>query len=277
MKRIFLGCIVMFSLFGCSLRKMFTQADVEPPPPFDMEAFERTCALADILVHDDMVAWHSTDFIMAEKPLLLDSLDQTWFVDQRNDRRYVFYGKYSAKDDTYHPKYAFMTEEGGGVQKIHAVVNERVLQFARAVTTGKQFFQMLIDSMQLNVDYNHYIRKNSNGSYVMWFFPAGYGNYCAHGVDFYIIIDQTGSTVTHHKIVGNYLRYFELDKKARTVELDNTYDSIPSLGNVFFTIMNKEHFDKIIILNSQSMSTITYSPEKKEWVWVHERLEQGRE
>ncbi|MBN1306824.1 MAG: hypothetical protein JXA18_02830 [Chitinispirillaceae bacterium] len=273
MKRFFLGCIVMFSLFGCSHRKMFTRGGVEPPFPFDREAFERTCALADALARDDLAAWRSTDSIMAEKPLLLDSLDQTWFVDERDGRRYVFYGRYSAKDDSYRLKYAFMAEQDGDLQKIPAVTDERALQFARAVTAGKQFFQALVDSMQLDVDYNHYIRRNGDGSYKMWFFPAGYGNYCAHGVDIYLTLDRMGSTVTGRHIVGNYLRYFELDKKMRTVELDNTYDSMPSLGNVFFTIMNRERFERIIILNSQSTSAMTYSPEKKEWVWVHRRRE----
>ncbi|MBN1578883.1 MAG: hypothetical protein JW913_20145 [Chitinispirillaceae bacterium] len=273
MERVFISCFLMFALFGCSHRKVLTLPAIEPPPPFDMKAFERTCTLADALARDDLAAWRSTDSIMAEKPLLLDSLDQTWFVDDRSGKRYVFYGRYSVNNDTFHPKYAFVTEEDGDLLKIPAVVDERVLQFARAVTTGKKHFQAIIDSMQLNVDYNHYIRKSDDGSYAMWFFPAGYGNYCAHGVDIYLTINPSGSLVTGHNIVGNYLRYFELDKKTQTVELDNTYDSMPSLGNVFFAIRNRERFDSIVILNGQSTSTMTYSPERKKWVWVHGRRE----
>ena len=128
--------------------------------------------------------------------------------------------------------------------------------------------------MQLEVDYNHYIRKNGDGSYAMWFFPAGYGNYCAHGFDVYLTVDSAGSTVVNHTIVGKYLRYFEIDKKEQRIELDNTYDAVPSLGNVFFTIMNRERFDRIVILNSGSTSSMVYSPDKHEWEWVHAKRQQ---
>jgi hypothetical protein len=272
MKRFLFCCICTILFADCAhLKAYFTRRPAAEPPPsfFDMAAFDRTCVLADALAHDDIAAWRSTDSIMAEKPILLDSLDRTWFVDVRDGVRYVFYGRYTAEDSAYHVKYAYMEEQDGRLQRIPAVADERAGRFARAVSTGERFFRTCIDSMRLNVDYNHYIRENGDGSYGMWFFPSGYGNYCAHGVDFHIVIDPTGHTVTDHAVTGGYLRYFELNKKTQTVELDNTYDSIPSLGNVFFALVNRERFDSIVIVNRGSTSTVKYSPEKREWEWVH--------
>lgn len=274
MKRIFLGCLFLLSLFGCTHRKVVRPAGREQWP-FDEHVFRGTCALAEALAKDDRTAWRSTDSIMAEKPIRLDSLDKTWFVDARDDTRYVFYGRYSEEDDTYYPKYAFIAGGSGEVKRIPPVADERARRVARAICTGTTFFESLVDSMRLHVDYNHYIRKNGDGSYAVWFFPAGYGNYCAHGFDVYLTVDSTGSTVTGHTIVGKFLRYFEIDKKHRTVELDNTYDATPSLGNVFFTIMNRERFDRIVIYNSRSTSSMVYSPEKQEWEWVHKGKESG--
>jgi hypothetical protein len=274
MKLFFLGCILTLSLLSCTPRSVSTLPPAAPQPPFDLAAFERTCALADALARDDRVAWQSSDSISAEKPHRLDSLDRAWFVDDRDGKRYAFYGRYLKDNDVYRLKYAFMADGRGDLHRIPIEVDGRTLAFARAVSVGTAAFKSIDDSLQLGVEYNHYIRKNSDGSYSMWFFPAGYGTYCAHGLDVAMVIDATGATVISHKIIGQYLRYFELDRKAQTIELDNTYTTMPSLGNIFFTIMNREHFDKIVINNSQSTSTMVRSPDTKEWSWVHVRREE---
>jgi hypothetical protein len=103
----------------------------------------------------------------------------------------------------------------------------------------------------------------------MWFFPAGYGNYCAYGLDVYLTIDSSRALITDSRIIGNGLRYFEFEKKPSKIELDNTYESMPSLGNLFFMIMNRKYFKSIIIRNQNSISSMIFSPKSNEWVWIH--------
>ncbi len=262
---------LLFLLFaGCASWNAIQKAiDIERPL-FDMRAFESACKLAESLAEDDLAAWRSTDSIMAAKPLRLDSLDKVWFVDLRDDKRYVFYGRYSEEDDEYYPKYAFIFEKNGEIRRISSFADLRTRRIARAVFSGLAFFESLADSMQLDVEYNHYIRKNGDGSYSMWFFPAGYENYCAHGLDIHITVDSTGEEVIGSAVVGRFLRYFELGDRHRTIELDNSYDSIPSLGNIFFAIINRRNFDNIVIVNSKSVSRLIYMPEDDAWKWLHE-------
>ncbi|MCX7726555.1 MAG: hypothetical protein N2053_06870 [Chitinispirillaceae bacterium] len=264
--------LIFFLLFCfCIPKKTVITKEKESEFIFDIEEFAKRCSIAVELSIDDMVAWRTSDSIILQKPFLLDTSDQTWFVDKRGNKRYVFYGRYSYEDGRYYPKYAFVYEEGGEIYRLNNLeVDERTNKIARAVTTGRIFFNRLLDSIELEgVEYNHYIRKLTDSSYSMWFFPAGYGNYTAHGFDFYLSIDSSGSTILSSKIIGQYLRYFELDKKEQIIELNNTYDSIPVVGNLFFALINKDNFKKIIIVNAKSFTHLIYSPDKKELKWVH--------
>jgi hypothetical protein len=269
-----LGCsLVLPVLFtSCTSRALRTGgAADEPSAVFDSTEFSRTCFLAEDFVLDDRLAWSSTDSIMAEKPMLLDSLDQTWFVDKRSTMRLVFYGRYFPESGEYRPKYVFKADSSGALRRARTGVDGRAIQFARAVSTAAAEFRRMVDSMQVNVDYNHYIRRNADSSFSVWFFPAGYGNYCAQGLDFVLAVDQTGSTVTGRVVTGKYLHYFEIDKRQQTVELDNTYAATPSIGNVFFVLNNRDRFDRIVINNSGSTSAMVYSADRKVWEWVHEQ------
>lgn len=260
--------IIAGTLSTCTSRKSLRHSD-EASSIFDSTVFVHTCALAEEFAIDDRLAWLSTDSILAEKPMLLDSLDQTWFVDKRDKARYVFYGRYFSGSGEYRPKYIFRSDTPGIVVKISPdVTDERTVRFARAIYTAGINFRFLVDSMQVNVDYNHFIRENSDKSFSIWYFPAGYGTYCAHGLDFHFTVDPSGGSVTGYEIIGECLRYFEIDKRDQPVELDNTYGATPSLGNVFFVLQNRHRFDRIAIRNSQSTSTMVYSAEKKAWEWV---------
>jgi hypothetical protein len=263
------GMLLILSLFSCSPRRFFQRRTLQTAPEVATDEFNRRCELAQQLAKDDRMAWKTSDTIAAEKPMLLDTLDQTWFVYPLNDKRFAFYGRFSPDDDRYYPKYVFTTDNKGSILRLPPEVNDTTLSYARAVNTGCTFFRSIIDSLQLDINYNHYIRLQPDASYKMWFFPAGYDNYYAHGLDIYLTIDSTGTIVTTYRVFGKFPRYFELDKKEQIIELDNTYDSLPSLGNLFFMYMNRKHFKKIIIVNTASTSTMVYTPERKKWQWVH--------
>lgn len=239
-----------------------------PPLPFDREEFYRRYRLAEQLAEDDRVAWWTSDSIAAHKPVRLDSLDQNWFIIEKGDSRYAYYGRFSTEEKRYYPKYAFIAGRDGSISTLSPPVTDSEIDAcAHAVHTGTEFFQSLLDSMQLDVSYNHYIKTGKDGTYRMWFFPAGYGNYCAHGLDVHVIIAPSGDKVIRHTVNGRFLRYFELDDRSQTVELDNTYDSIPTVGNLFFVFVNCRNFNRITIKNMNSTSTAVHRPEKNELEW----------
>jgi len=272
----YLCCAIAFSflLFSCSPRVVSHRgATSGVSEPFDMDAFGRRLALASELAVDDRFAWESSDSIIFSKPFVLDSTDKTWFIDRRAEGRLAFYGRYDTQNNAYIVNSAFLYDSSGVVRRMAPDADERARTVARMVSMGTRRFEEINDSLGLGVEYNHYIRRNASGFWTMWFFPAGYDNYCAHGLDIRITIDPTGNHITECSIEGSYLRYFELQGKAQKVELDNGFDSMPSLGNLFFTCINRQNFDTISIINRGSVSRLIFRQDFGDRVWEHLRTD----
>lgn len=274
MKRLCCALALSSLIFFCSPRIASHRGGTPVvSEPFDMESFGRRLALASELAADDRFAWESSDSIIFAKPFVLDSTDKTWFIDKRAEGRLAFYGRYDTQSDAYIVKSAFSCDSPGVVRRIPPDADERTHTIARIVAMGTRRFEEINDSLGLGVEFNHYIRRNDTGFWTMWFFPAGYDNYCAHGLDIIITIDPQGNHITECIIEGSYLRYFELERKAQKVELDNGFDSMPSLGNLFFTCINRHNFDTIAIINRGSVSRLVYRQDSDGWAWDHLRTD----
>jgi hypothetical protein len=269
MKKNILMFGILLASLGCIQPNISTLPNGTVKMPFNMEEFDKRFDLAGDLALDDMVAWWTTDSIMAEKPNQLDSLDKTWFIYEENEVRFAFYGRYDDKSGQYIPKYSFFADKDGKVKRISNTVEQNAVKYAQAVTTGKSKLKQIMDSLDIDVKYNHYVKKDNDNSFEMWFFLAGAGNYCAYGLDVHMQIDSSRTSVKQYEIVGNGLRYFEFKDKPYKIELDNTFAVMPSVGNLFFMIMNRKYFERIVIVNKESISSMIHSPKTKEWVWIH--------
>jgi hypothetical protein len=263
----FLPITVLFS--SCTTHKNLVRQKVEKTTGIDLDSFNRNLRIAEELVNDDKIAWKSTDAILAERVSLIDSLDSTWFVCRADNRRYAYYGHYAADEEMYYPKYVFASSDDSIIEKVAPEANPEATFFAKMVTAGISHFKTIVDSLQLEIHYNHYIRKAPGGRCIMWFFPAGYGNYCAQGIEVRIHIDSASGAVTGHDVDGALLHYFELDKKSEPVKLDNTWSDTPSIGNIFFVLSNRENFTDMKILNRNSISRLIRSPDDDTWTWEH--------
>jgi len=242
---------------------------MEATTGIDLEAFNRNLHIAEELATDDKIAWISTDSILAERISLLDSLDSTWFVCKADNKHYAYYGRYSAEEQQYYPKYVFVSTDDSTISKIPPEPDSTTSFYAKMVTTGTRYFKTIVDSLQLDIHYNHYIRKAPGGRCIMWFFPAGYANYCAQGIEIRLTIDSASGELSGYNVDGALLRYFELDKKAKPVELDNSWSDTPSVGNIFFVLRNYNNFNDMKIINRNSISRMVYAPEKNKWIWEH--------
>lgn len=233
------------------------------------ETFSARCSLATALALDDRAAWWTSDSITAAPPINLDSLDNTWFVRTTDEKRLVFYGRYAPLTDTYTVKYAFEVANDSSITRLDLTVDTTTLEYARAVYTGIRRFQSILDSFMLDFKFNHYIRRNDDRTFSMWFLPAGIDNYCAYGLEIYLSINTAGTSILASEITGNELKYFEPKKHPEAIELDNTCDVVPSIGNIFFVITFGKHFKRITIKNKNSISMATLSSDNVSWQWMH--------
>lgn len=228
--------------------------------PFDKTAFIRNLELARSLAEDDHAAWWTSDSITAQQPHRLDTLDDTWFVLQSDRIRRVYYGRYLPQEQRYLAKYAFQMLEDRTITTLSTDADSAVTHVASVVYIGTRHFNNVLDSLMLDFKFNHYVRQLPDGSFSMWFLPAGTGNYCAYGIEVHLTISPAADSITSTTITGNELRYFEPTKPASDVTLDNTYDDVPSLSNLFFTLTNISFFSQITITNQHSLSTAKKSP-----------------
>lgn len=237
---------------------------------FDEAAFAQRCSLATSLMLDDSAAWKTSDYITSNFPAtVLDSLDETWFVLPGNNSRTVFYGKYLSATSSYQPKFQFVVTPDAKIQHVPPALSSEILVYAKAVHTGTTQFKRLLDSLMLNFSFNHYIRKNTDSSFTMWFFPAGMDTYCPYGLEALLSIDQTGSIVKNIALTGNELKYFEVTKTLGSIVLDNTFETVPTVGNIFFILMFGKYFTSVEIQNTYYQTTVRWSPEHNAWLWTH--------
>lgn len=268
---IFLKTVLFLGLLlsCCTLPKITRQhlSPVKKNIILHSEAFNRRVSLAEELVLDDQIAWITSDSLSALDTLLLDSLDETWFVVLFNDKRSVFYGRYDPETNRYLPKYAFSAYGTESPHRIPLEITEPIHIYARAVTTGVIHFKTILDSLGFDVSYNHYIRQNNDSTFTMWFFPAGYNNYCAQGLDVMLTISADGANVDNQIIYGKFIRYFELNTPEKNVNLKNTYDTLPSTGNLFFALNNRDYFNEISIICEDATYTTTFDLSDQHWIW----------
>ena len=267
--------VIVFSaaipFFSCTPRSKLSRRNVEATTGIDLAAFNRNLKIARELAIDDKIAWISTDSILSRKFSHLDSLDSTWFVCKYDNRRFAYYGRYDEEKEQYYPKYAFVSTDDSTISKLPSDTGDTgdiASFYAKMVTAGSHHFKTVVDSLQLDIHYNHYIRTAPDGNCTMWFLPAGYRNYCAQGIEVRITIDKVSGTVTGHSVAGSLLHYFEIDKPSKPVELDNSWSATPSVGNIFFVLRNRDTFDTIRIRNRHSVSSLEYTDDGT-WRWVH--------
>jgi hypothetical protein len=140
MKNIILIFIISMMVMNCIPPRTSALQNSDLKMPFNMEEFDKRFNFANDLARDDMVAWWTTDSITAHKPVLLDSLDKTWFVYEDNSKRYAFYGRYQEDTKEYVSKYSFMVNKKGTVNQIANDVNGTTRKYAEAIATGKKKF-----------------------------------------------------------------------------------------------------------------------------------------
>jgi len=221
---------------------------------FNDSLFNQRLALARDLVDDDHAAWWSSDSITALQPHHLDSLDDTWFVLSEPTARRIFYGRYFPETNTYTIKYSFTMSDSHAIALPPSETSDTVTLFARAVYFGDRYFDHLLDSLMLDFPFNHYIRRNPDNTFILRYLPAGTGNLCAYGTEIILQLAETGDSLLSTTLTGNELKYVEFSNTPEALELDNTFDEVPSIGNIFFTLSFIREFPVISIINQESIS-----------------------
>lgn len=232
---------------------------------FDIADFNEKMKVARWLYEYDMVAWQTSDSVMAQPKEDLKRLGQEWFCIQKNDHWHAIYGKY--ENNEFDLVFHFKLDEDGTVNLVKEELDTNLLhRYSRALQTANNELLALRDSVSLR--FNQYIRENEDKTFSVWILPAFQPNSVAvYGGEFIYTIDETGRTILNDEsFYSGAFRGFEVGEP-REIWLNYSETEKPTLGAVFFVWYYKSYFTKIYVDNANSFSTVVNSDGN--WSWIH--------
>ncbi len=237
---------------------------------FDIVDFNKKMEVVEWLFDYDMVAWWTSDSVMAQDKNEIEKLGSEWFCFKDNNHIWhAVYGKY--EDHNFNTVFHYTVDTLNNVKRSYDNIDTLLLNsYSRALITANNQLSLLKDT--INISFNQFVRQNDNKTFSVWLLPAFQTNGVAvYGGEFIYTIDQTGNKVIKDNSYyqGNF-RGFKVDKP-REIWLNYREVDKPTLGAIFFVWYYKQYFTKIIIDNSKSISYVIKSDGS--WVWVHSEKE----
>jgi hypothetical protein len=246
----------------------FAQNKKVDAPSFDIVDFNKKFEVAEWLVRYDLVAWKTSDVVMAEDPKELEKLGAEWFCFQdKDDVWHAVYGKY--ENEKYNAVFHYKINKDSKITKTDEKIDSEFLNsHAKALETANK--QMALALKDRDVPrFNQYIKQNADKTFNVWILPAFQTNGVAvYGGEYIYTLDKTGSKITKDESYSQEnFRGFQA-KPPREIWLNYRELEKPTLGAIFFVWYYKPYFTKIYIDNSKSISTVI-KDETQGYIWVH--------
>ncbi len=232
------------------------------PRDFDVKAFNEKFAVARWLGDYDRTTWEALQSLRKEKgfreKMLSEGFEHFCYQDADGVWHAVL-GHFFFTYDTLHPE-----RTGRGTPPS----SSELQPYVQALHTATE--RLKKDHADLPVRMSRYIRKNPDGTFTVWFFPAPFQNDMAiYGGEFSYTLDPSGSRILESS--GYYsgkFKGFPLEKGLKEITLDYSDIDEPTLGGIFFVWQYKEFFDKIRLQTARSISTILHD-HSGGYYWVH--------
>lgn len=231
---------------------------------FDIKDFNKKMEVAEWLYEYDMIAWKTSDSVMAQDKKEIERLGSDWFCFKKNDTWHAVYGKY--ENHQFDLVFHFKMDNGNVIKTTENIDTTLLHRYSKALHTVNGQIEDLKDS--INLRFNQYIKENDDNTFSVWILPAFQPNSVAvYGGEFIYTIDKTGTKVLKDdSYFQGQFRGFKVDTP-REILINYRDIEKPTLGSIFFAWYYKSYFTKIVIDNSKSFST----PFKTDnsWSWIH--------
>ncbi|RYG50033.1 MAG: hypothetical protein EOO01_11620 [Chitinophagaceae bacterium] len=234
--------------------------------PFDVARFEKTMTTVEWLCKYDAVAWWTSDSVMAQSPDELSRLGAEWFCyEGKKDEWHAIYGKYV--DDRFDMVFHFLVDTKGRISRLHQKPDTSLLHpYARAIVHARKDMEGVGDS--IGYRFNQYVRRNKDGRFDVWIFPAFQTDGTAvYGAEYHYILNATGNTILRKDAYRGKIQAIKANPSGEVI-LDNSQFDHPSMGAVFFVWYYKEYFRHITIQNKETKTTVFKRPDGT-FYWVH--------
>jgi hypothetical protein len=262
MKRISFSLLLIF---------LFTALQGQKPMRnFDVTSFNQKFKTVRWLADYDRATWQVLDALndlpdFREKAPLLSN---EWFCYM--DRDSIWHAVLGTFDGTQYRVIYFLTLDKDFSVRVDPSPPPASFALPYATALRTAIDRLKRDHPDLPVQMNHYIRKNTDGTFTVWFFPSPFQNDMAiYGGEFSYTLDPSGTKILQSS--GYYagkFKGFPLDKGLEEITLDYTDIDEPTLGGIFFVWEYKELFKKIRLETSRSISSVL-KDHTGEYYWIH--------
>lgn len=267
MKKLFIA-----SLFCCTALFALAQKAETKPFKFDKADFNKKLAIAKWLHQYDDFAWLTSDSAAAEHPDLYKRLGDEWFCYM--DNRNIWHGVYG---DYENGKYDFVFHYQGNSKKIKQTPfpadTNLLSKYGKAIHISHIEFDEKIKPEAGKIHFNHYIKRNPDKTFTVWYLPAYQTNETAvYGGEYVYTVDSTGNNIiSNENIFLGHFTSILIDKHTSNITLDYSTIDKPTIGSIFFAWAYRQSFPGITIKNTTSMSGLNLisSGKTESYVWEH--------
>ncbi|RTQ44938.1 hypothetical protein EJV47_26575 [Hymenobacter gummosus] len=236
-------------------------------PNFDIKDFNEKFEVAQWLTAYDRVAWVTTDSVMLPKnESRRQQLGGQWFCYQdAQNGWHALYGKY--EKGRFEPAFHYVINQAGSaLESANRPDSALVNPYARALLNARRRLDEVKGPAKLN--FNHYIRRNTDKTLTIWFLPAFQtDNTAVYGGEFCYTLSRTGCQLLNKdEYFQGQFRGFKVDRP-REIWLNYIDVEKPTLGSIFFVWYYKSYFTQIFIDNKTSKSTVFKN--EQGYYWVH--------
>ncbi|MDF2187718.1 hypothetical protein [Paraflavitalea sp. CAU 1676] len=235
-------------------------------PQFDIQSFNQKFETAQWLYQYDIIAWWTSDSILAAPKEEQSKLGGEWFCFQEKDIWHAAYGKYV--NDQFEQVFHYTVDTASKVRRVYNPIDTFLANsYSRALRNANRQIKPLKDTV--NVRFNQFIKRNDDQTLSIWLLPAfSQSGVAVYGGEFYYKFDPSGQVMLDKtEYFQGQFKGFKADNP-REIWLNYRDVEKPTLGAIFFVWYYKKYFTRITIDNKPSNSTVLFEPDKG-YYWIH--------
>lgn len=267
----FIGCFFLITIFGCAPHVSFVQGI---HPSINEKQFILNHEKAAQLLRYDLIAWWTTDSTseyLKKDTLLRSKMGAEWFCVQEGEEWCATYGKWDTLENTYQPAINFWVDTKDSVvirKRDNPTLPLSINIYAKALHNALPYIGKMIITHKLKL--NWYVIPTES-TIEVWALPESISpnNYAYYGGEYCYTFNLTGdSLLSKHEQFFGYLGV-KPDPYA-TIEINDAANECPSVSVIFYCLMHKKNFRRIIIHNKNGSTHFAYNHQNKSHSWFHE-------
>lgn len=267
---------ILFTLYFCVCAlNLAAQNTKKAPVVFDKQDFEQKLSLAKWLYQYDLFASSSSDSVVSGHEELYTRLGEEWFCYQ--DHRKTWHAIYGDYEDG---KYDYVFHYEGNAKNIKQKPFPKdsimIMKYAKALHISHLKFDQEYKSQTDDIHFNHYIKRNPDKTFTVWYFPGFQKNQKAvYGGEVVYTLDSNATIIIQKEsFFQDKLTSTLIDNRSRKIIVDYSNVDKPTLGSVFFMWTYRFGFPDMTLKTAKSISTLNYFKEKKvnNFAWKHELI-----